>query len=106
MWYLCLRSASRPPEQWKVSLDEHLAWMRAQHASGRILMSGPSPKRKLGIYVIRADSEAEAAAVARADPLTAAGECTFELIDWDVRQVLGAGPFTEADIKAQLASAR
>ncbi len=106
MWYLCLRRGVRPPEQWKVTLDEHLAWMREQHLVGAILFSGPSPGRKLGIYVIRADTEAAAAAIASADPLTVAGDCAYELIDWDVRQMLGAGPFTQADIKAQLASSR
>ena len=104
MWYICLRSALRPPEESTVTLDEHLRWMRAQHVSGRILMSGPSWGRKLGIYVITADSEEEAARVAAADPMTAAGDCTFELIDWDVRQILGTGPFTAAGIKAQLAA--
>lgn len=101
MWYLCLRSATKPPEKWTVSLDEHLRWMRAQHLSGRILMSGPSPGKKLGIYVIRADTEKEAAQVAPADPFTLAGDARYELIDWDVRQILGAGPFTSVDIQAQ-----
>lgn len=79
--------------------------MRAQHESGRVLMSGPSPGKKLGIYIIRADTEEEAAQVASADPFTVAGDARYELIDWDVRQVLGIGPFTSADIQAQQASA-
>ena len=101
MWYICLRSAVRSPEQFTVSLDDHLAWMRAQHESGRILMSGPSPSRRLGIYIIKAGTEEEAARIASSDPFTLAGDTTYELIDWDVRQVLGAGPFTSAGIKAQ-----
>lgn len=65
-------------------------------------MSGPSPEKKLGIYIIKAETEKQAAEIASADPFTVAGDARYELIDWDVRQVLGVGPFTEADIKAQL----
>ncbi len=106
MWYICLRTALRPPEQFEASLDTHLQWMRARHDEGSILMSGPSPSRKLGIYIIKATTEEEAAAVAASDPFTLAGDARYELIDWDVRQVLGAGPFTMAAIKAQAAPHR
>jgi hypothetical protein len=51
--------------------------------------------------VIRADSETEAAAIANDDPYTRDGQSEVELIEWDVRQVLGAGPFTSADIQSQ-----
>lgn len=85
----------------RITLDEHLAWMRQQHEAGSILCSGPSPKRALGIYIIRAGSEEEARRIAAADPFTLDGQCEFELIEWDVRQILGAGPFTSADIQAQ-----
>ena len=103
MWYLCLRKrkAVQPPGERAVGLDVHLEWMRRQHEAGTILFSGPSPKRGLGIYVIRAASEAEATQIAQSDPYTADGQTEFELIEWDVRQVLGAGPFTTADIQAQ-----
>ncbi|HWJ00090.1 MAG TPA: YciI family protein [Burkholderiales bacterium] len=103
MWYLCLRKrkAVQPAGPRKVDLDVHLEWMRRQHEAGKVLFSGPSPKRGLGIYVIRADSEAEAAEIAAADPYTGDGQTEFELIEWDVRQVLGAGPFTAAAIQAQ-----
>jgi uncharacterized protein YciI len=96
MWYLAMRSNLQPRDQWSVSLDQHLAWMRQQHASGAIVISGPTPDRRLGLYLIRAASRAEAEKIAASDPFTAAGHCTFELIEWEVHQVLGAGPFTEA----------
>src|SRR6185436_8277910 len=103
MWYLCLRKrkAVQPQGPRAVDLDVHLAWMRRQHETGKVLFSGPSPKRALRIYVIHAESEAEAAAIASSDPYTVDGQCEFELIEWDVRQALGAGPFTAADIQAQ-----
>jgi uncharacterized protein YciI len=103
MWYICLRrrKAVQPGAGRRVTLDEHLAWMRQQHERGTVLFSGPSPKKGLGIYIIRADSEEAATRVASADPFTVDGQCEFDLIEWDVRQALGAGPFTAADIQAQ-----
>ncbi|MCY4442068.1 MAG: YciI family protein [Deltaproteobacteria bacterium] len=101
MWFIGLRSAVKPREEWNVTLDEHLAWMKRQHEAGKIVMSGPTPDRKLGIYLIRADSREEAEGIAGSDPYTAAGFCTFELIEWELHQVMGAGPFSLAEIKAQ-----
>ena len=96
MWYLGMRRNLQPREQWTVTLDEHLAWMRQQHLAGSIVMSGPTPDRRLGLYLIRAASRAEAEQIAESDPFTAAGYCTFDLVEWEVHQILGAGPFTEA----------
>jgi uncharacterized protein YciI len=56
MWYLVLRRPVKPREEWTVTLDQHLLWMKQQHEAGKILFSGPTPDRKLGIYVIRAGS--------------------------------------------------
>ena len=97
MWYLALRRSLQPRDQWTVSLDEHLAWMRQQHENGSITVSGPTPDRQLGIYLIRAASRAEAEQIAAADPFTTAGHCTYELIEWEIHQILGAGPFTAAE---------
>lgn len=101
MWYLIQRRAVRPREEWTVSLDQHLAWMKEQHDAGRILFSGPSKDRKLGIYVIRAGSREEAERIAAADPYTRAGLCAFDLIEWEVHQIMGAGPFTEGELQGK-----
>jgi len=100
MWYLILRRPVRPREEWTVTLDQHFVWMKAQHEAGRILFSGPSADRKLGIYVIRAGSRDEAERIAAGDPYTKAGLCAFDVIEWEVHQILGAGPFTAAELKA------
>ena len=42
--------------------------------------------------MIRAESREEAEGIAGSDPYTAAGFCTFELIEWELHQVMGAGP--------------
>ncbi len=96
MWYLVQRRAVKPREEWTVTLDEHLVWMKAQHDAGRIVLSGPTPDRKLGMYLVRANSREEAERIAASDPYTAAGCCTFDIIEWEIHQILGIGPFTAA----------
>lgn len=100
MWYLALRRNLQPRESWTVSLDEHLAWMREQHKRGSILMSGPSGDRAMGIYLIRAGSREEAEQISASDPFTAAGHCTAEVIEWEIHQILGVGPFSAAAFRA------
>jgi uncharacterized protein YciI len=99
MWYLIQRRAIRPRAEWTVSLDQHLVWMKQQHDAGRILFSGPTADRKLGMYVIRTGSKVEAEGIAASDPYTKAGFCAFDLLEWEVHQILGAGPFTEAELR-------
>jgi len=100
MFYITLRRRVVGAEGRKVALDTHLQWMQQQHHDGTILMSGPSTDRAYGIYLIRADSREEAERIASSDPYTVAGETTFELIEWEVHQVLGIGPFTAAGLRA------
>ena len=100
MWYLALRRPVKPREQWTVTLDQHLAWMKKQHQAGKILFSVPTTDRKVGIYVIRADSKQEAEQIAASDPYTAAGFSAFELLEWEVHQIMGAGPFSSAEMIA------
>jgi uncharacterized protein YciI len=100
MWYLILRRPLKPREEWTVTLDQHLVWMKRQHETGTILFSGPSSDRKYGIYVIKAATREEAEKIAATDPYTAAGLCAFETIEWEVHQILGAGPFTAAEMRA------
>ena len=100
MWYLVLRRPIKPREEWTVNLDQHLVWMKQQQEKGRILFSGPTADRKLGVYVIRADSKEEADRLAQSDPYTAAGFCAFDLLEWEVHQIMGAGPFTAAELRA------
>jgi uncharacterized protein YciI len=96
MWFLALRRSIQPREEWTVGIDEHLAWMKQQHDAGAIFMSGPSGDRSMGIYLIRAPSRDAAEAIAASDPFTVAGHCTVEVIEWEVHQILGIGPFSAA----------
>ena len=100
MWYLVLRRPVKPREEWTVGLDQHLVWMKQQHETGKILFSGPTTDRKLGIYVIKAATKDEAEGVAASDPYTAAGYCAFDLFEWEIHQIMGVGPFTAAELRA------
>lgn len=72
--------------------------MKHQHDTGKIVMSGPTPDRQYGQYLIRADSLQEAQTIAASDPYTVAGCTTFEIIEWEVHQIMGIGPFTAAGL--------
>ena len=100
MWYLVLRRPTKPRDQWTVTLDQHLIWMKQQHHAGKILFSGPTTDRRYGVYVIRAESKQEAEQIAASDPYTAAGLCAFGLLEWEVHQIMGVGPFTSAEMRA------
>ena len=93
MYFLCLRYPLRPRAEWNVTLLEHLEWMKSLHEDGTVIMSGPSRDRSVSLYLIKTDSLESAEEVAAADPFTAGGECRFELIEWDVHQILGVGSF-------------
>jgi uncharacterized protein YciI len=98
MWYFVRRRALKPRSEWNVSLDEHLVWMKRQHDTGKIVMSGPTPDRQYGQYLIRAENRQEAESIASGDPFTVAGCTTFEIIEWEVHQIMGIGPFTASGL--------
>jgi uncharacterized protein YciI len=98
MWYFVRRRGVKPRSEWTVTLDEHLVWMKRQHDTGKIVMSGPTPDRQYGQYLVRADNREEAEAIAASDPFTVAGCTTYEIIEWEVHQIMGVGPFTAAGL--------
>ncbi len=110
-FFLCRRIHVVPQEQVIGTADAHLEWMAEQHARGTVLLSGPgSPVsgpeagELWGMYLIRAQSLAEAEAIAAGDPITERGLATFELIEWEVHQLLGVGPFTLAGVQSMFAT--
>jgi uncharacterized protein YciI len=99
-WFLVLRPFTVAEQEWLPHLDEHLSWMKEQHDSGHIVYSGPSADRAMGMYLLRADSAEDAAAIAGADPFTVRGQARFDLIEWEIHQAFGVGPFTAAGLQA------
>ena len=100
MWYLVLSRPSAPREQVRPHAPEHLAWMRRQHGAGSVLFSGPTADRSVGIYVVRAASLDEARRVADSDPFHANAVRSYEMLEWEVHQVLGAGAFSSEGLTA------
>jgi uncharacterized protein len=92
-WFLVLRTwiDRTDADKW---IGEHLEWMREEHNSGRIVMSGPSADREYGIYLVRAPSIADAAAIAERDPFVVQGLARQTIIQWEVHQILGIGDFS------------
>ncbi len=73
---------------------DHFKWMKAQHSQGTVLISGPTPDRTMGIYVVKADSRETAVSIADSDPFHKHNLREYELIEWEVHQLLGIGPFS------------
>ena len=94
MWYLVLSRVNTSPDEVRKMSQEHLAWMERQHQSGKVLFSGPTPDRSIGIYVVKAGSYDEARALVDTDPFHVAGLRGYEIIEWEIHQVLGVGMFT------------
>lgn len=92
IWYLAIRRGVEPPED-PGTVDRHLEWMREQHTAGTVLASGPSADQSLGLYLLRAPSRQAAAELLAQDPIAQGEHVTFEIIEWDVHQLLGIGVF-------------
>jgi uncharacterized protein YciI len=91
-WYLAIRRGAEPPADLS-TVDEHLAWIRKQHADGTVLASGPSTDHSLGLYLLHVASREAAAELLAQDPIAQGEHVTFEIIEWDVHQLLGVGLF-------------
>ncbi len=98
MWYLVLSRPTVSPEELRPHLSAHLPWMKAQHEAGNVLFSGPTTDLAVGIYVVRAASKDDAVRLIDTDPLHAQRVRRYEVLEWDVHQVLGAGPFSSEGI--------
>lgn len=105
MWYLTLhRWVGDREEAIKSSLDDHLAWMREQQFAGKVLIAGPSRDGDLGIIVFGHMSRADLDALCRQEPFVARGYREYEVIAWDVHQLLGVGGFDVKTIAAMTSS--
>jgi hypothetical protein len=75
-------------------LDEATA--RSRHDS--VFRPDPGPKIWHLCHSRRFQSRCRK--VAAADPYTAAGFCVFDLYEWEVHQIMGAGPFSAKELQA------
>lgn len=72
-------------------LREHLAWMARLEASGSVFAAGPvvdddSEILGDGVYIVRADSIAEAKKLLAGDPMHRSGHRTCEVFGWEPHQ--------------------
>jgi uncharacterized protein YciI len=100
---LALSRTTGSEEARKAHLQDHMDWLIAEHRRGRLLFSGPTPDKSLGIYVILASSLAEAESIAGADPHHIHGERSVEVLEWDVQRAMRLDGPTVDEIQAMAA---
>lgn len=64
--------------------DAHMANMVTLHDEGKLILAGPfaDEGKWRGLFLLRADSAAEAKAMVDADPAVKAGRLTYEIHPW------------------------
>jgi uncharacterized protein YciI len=105
MWFLTLhRWTGDRHEAIRSSLDDHLAWLRQQQLARKVLIAGPTPDETLGIIVFGRMSQADVDELCSQEPFIARGFREYEVIAWDVHQLLGIGGFDVKTIAAMTQS--
>jgi uncharacterized protein len=100
MWYLVLsRSLPEQKENKQLHLPEHRQWLEDQHRAGRVLFSGPTSDRSVGIYVVLAASLNDAEKLAAQDPDHVSGIGIMEVLEWNAHRAFRLDGPTIADIE-------
>jgi len=73
-------------EKSRVYRPEHLAYLEAQRAKGRIFANGKFVDGWGGMVIYRAESMEEAQQWAEEDPFVVQGARSFEIHEWDMVQ--------------------
>jgi uncharacterized protein len=104
MWYLVLsRSLPEQKENKELHLPEHRQWLEDQHRAGRVLFSGPTSDRSVGIYVVLAASLNDAEKLAAQDPDHVSGIGIMEVLEWNAHRAFRLDGPTIADIERMAA---
>ena len=104
MWYLVLsRSLPEQKENKQLHLPEHRQWLEDQHRAGRVLFSGPTSDRSVGIYVVLAASLNDAEKLAAQDPDHVSGIGIMEVLEWNAHRAFRLDGPTIADIERMAA---
>ncbi len=91
----------KPRQEWRVSLDQYLAWMKVQHEAGKIFFRVRQRTASTASTRSGRRRENKRKKIAASDPYTAAGFTAFELLEWEVHQIMGVGLFTSAELSAR-----
>ena len=89
--YVLISTPVVPPEKLKPFLMAHLEYMIGLEQRGLVFASGPladgeGPPSGHGLTVLRANSAAEARALAEGDPFFTNGLRSFELKEWTIME--------------------
>jgi len=92
LWVVVTRAAKSQDEIMKL-LPDHLAQITKLEKDGHLFAAGPmrpagkeAVRGSLGMFVLRAASEAEARELADSDPLHKTGARTYELFEWTMNE--------------------
>ena len=92
VFFLCFTEpTSLSAEEMRPHLDAHKRWIVEQERSGRLFAAGPLLDESYrfagpGLFVLRAQSRAEAERIALSDPFHAKGIRTFRIQPWQVNE--------------------
>src|ERR1700759_5807020 len=100
-WFLVIRPFTVSFDEYWPTIDEHLDWMKEMHDTGRIVFSGPDAEWKQGMYLVRTGSMEKAKELADSDPFCIKGQARYEIIEWEIHQAFGFGPFVGQGIEEQ-----
>ncbi|MGB4826629.1 MAG: YciI family protein [Paracoccaceae bacterium] len=68
----------------EVAIRAHVAWLRTLDAAGQLELAGPFGDGSGGMVILRAESEAQARALALADPYVKGGLRRLDLRPWEL----------------------
>jgi uncharacterized protein YciI len=100
MFFFVISRDRVSPKEIADGLDAHFAWLKDQHESGALLLSGPARQRGYGMLLFRAASREELDRIIATDPNIVSGMRTSEVHDWEVHHAFGIGPFSKAQTAA------
>ena len=87
LYYIILRQNLTPRAKWRDDvLQAHLEWAKRSAECGDLIFSGPAADKSMGIYLLRASTEAGAREIAERDPVISNGYCSYQLHDWDIQR--------------------
>jgi uncharacterized protein YciI len=84
--FILLLTYTKPLEEVDALMRKHMAWITAQYAAGRFLVSGRRVPRVGGVILARGEDREEVEALAATDPFVSGGVATVEVIQFNASQ--------------------
>ncbi|HZT07007.1 MAG TPA: YciI family protein [Chloroflexota bacterium] len=100
VWYLVLSRRVRMNAETEPRTPAHRDWLDAQHRAGRLLFSGPTTDGAYGVYIVLADSLADATRIAGEDPYHVYGDRQMQILEWRAHRAMRLDGPTIEEIEA------